>query len=64
MDINNVLTIVRVAGLENLMERLGGLDGMIEENGSNISYGEKQIISICRILLYKPKVELPPFIMY
>ncbi|VDN20694.1 unnamed protein product [Cylicostephanus goldi] len=38
------------------MARIGGLDGQIEESGKNLSFGERQIISICRVLLAQCKV--------
>ncbi|RCN26351.1 ABC transporter, ATP-binding protein [Ancylostoma caninum] len=55
---NQVANIARVAHLESLMTRIGGLDGQIEEGGKNLSFGERQIISICRVLLAKCKVVL------
>ncbi|CAJ0957137.1 unnamed protein product, partial [Mesorhabditis belari] len=53
-----VVRLVRNAGLENLIERVGGLDGEIAESGSNLSHGEKQIIALCRVLIRKPKIVL------
>ncbi|CAI4223347.1 unnamed protein product [Auanema sp. JU1783] len=44
--------------LDALLHRTGGLDGMIEEGGKNLSFGEKQVISICRLLLAEPKIVL------
>ncbi|KHJ92520.1 ABC transporter, ATP-binding protein [Oesophagostomum dentatum] len=55
---DQVANIARVARLESLMTRIGGLDGQIEESGKNLSFGERQIISICRVLLAKCKVVL------
>ena len=43
---------------ESVMTRIGGLDGQIEESGKNLSFGERQIISMCRVLLAKCKVRI------
>lgn len=42
--------------LGNWLERLGGLDAEILEAGANLSFGEKQIICVCRLVLSRPKV--------
>uniref|UniRef100_A0A0N5B681 ABC-type xenobiotic transporter n=1 Tax=Strongyloides papillosus TaxID=174720 RepID=A0A0N5B681_STREA len=46
------------AALENMLEEMNGLDGLIEENGLNLSYGQKQILACIRILLLNPKIVL------
>ncbi|KHN74317.1 Multidrug resistance-associated protein 7 [Toxocara canis] len=48
--------IAEIANFGSLIKRLGGIDGVIEEGGSNLSFGEKQIISICRLVLARPKI--------
>ncbi|PAV90039.1 hypothetical protein WR25_07660 [Diploscapter pachys] len=40
------------------MNRIGGLTGHLDEGGKNLSYGEKQLLSICRILLARPRIVL------
>ncbi|KAK6756631.1 hypothetical protein RB195_014823 [Necator americanus] len=55
---DQVASIARVTLLDSLMTRIGGLNGQIEESGKNVSFGERQIISICRILLARCKVVL------
>ncbi|KAF8382283.1 hypothetical protein PRIPAC_71425 [Pristionchus pacificus] len=57
-DRNAMAHLMRVAQLESLLQRIGGLDGEIEEGGKNLSAGEKQIVSLCRLLLTKPKIVL------
>ncbi|GMR59215.1 hypothetical protein PMAYCL1PPCAC_29410, partial [Pristionchus mayeri] len=57
-DRNAMVHLMRVAQLESLLHRIGGLDGEIEEGGKNLSAGEKQIVSLCRLLLTKPKIVL------
>lgn len=42
--------------LESWLEQCGGLDAEVMESGSNFSFGEKQIICLCRLILAKPKV--------
>uniref|UniRef100_A0A0N4ZSR3 ABC-type xenobiotic transporter n=1 Tax=Parastrongyloides trichosuri TaxID=131310 RepID=A0A0N4ZSR3_PARTI len=44
--------------LEDMLEEMNGIDGLIEENGSNLSYGQKQILACIRILLLHPKIVL------
>ncbi|KJH49297.1 ABC transporter, ATP-binding protein [Dictyocaulus viviparus] len=58
VDRNEVATMARAAQLESLITRIGGLEGQIEEGGKNLSFGERQIISICRVLLAKCKIVL------
>ncbi|KAJ1348139.1 Multidrug resistance-associated protein 7 [Parelaphostrongylus tenuis] len=55
---HQVANIARLASLDSLVTRIGGLDGHIEEGGKNLSFGERQIISICRVLLARAKVIL------
>ncbi|GMT11144.1 hypothetical protein PFISCL1PPCAC_2441, partial [Pristionchus fissidentatus] len=57
-DKNAMTHLMRVAQLESLLHRIGGLDGEIEEGGKNLSAGEKQIVSLVRLLLTKPKIVL------
>ncbi len=49
------------AGLNDLLQRSeaatgSGLDLNIDENGSNLSAGEKQLICICRSILRRNKI--------
>lgn len=46
-----VLLAINKAGLTNVLEHLGGLDGHIEENGRNLSGGEQQRIAIARAFI-------------
>ncbi|MFH4981071.1 hypothetical protein AB6A40_007780 [Gnathostoma spinigerum] len=48
--------LMRTPDFAGAIERLGGLDRIIEESGANISLGEKQVVSICRMFLTSPKV--------
>jgi len=45
-------------GLRSRVDRLGGLSGIIEEQGSNLSQGEKQLLCFARALLSKKKLIL------
>jgi ABC-type multidrug transport system fused ATPase/permease subunit len=52
-----VMTAVRMSLLEDLVAKLPeGLNTMVEEKGKNFSGGEKQRISICRLILRNPKI--------
>jgi ATP-binding cassette, subfamily C (CFTR/MRP), member 1 len=50
-----ILRLLKEAGLDDLIKR-GGVDLKIEENGSNLSSGEKQLLCICRAILRKSKL--------
>lgn len=52
---SEILRLLNEAGLEELLKR-GGLDLKIEEGGSNLSSGEKQLLCICRAILRKSKL--------
>jgi len=48
---------VKGAGLESFISsKVNGLDEVIEENGKNISGGERQRISIARAIIRKPDI--------
>uniref|UniRef100_A0AC35FY07 Uncharacterized protein n=1 Tax=Panagrolaimus sp. PS1159 TaxID=55785 RepID=A0AC35FY07_9BILA len=53
-----ILDIISQAGLRDWLNRVGGLDAEIAEGGANFSFGEKQIICLCRLILSKPKIVL------
>jgi ABC-type multidrug transport system fused ATPase/permease subunit len=54
---DEVMTAVRMSLLEDLVAKLPeGLNTMVEEKGKNFSGGEKQRISICRLILRNPKI--------
>ena len=50
-----IMRLLKEAGLDDLIKR-GGVDLKIEENGSNLSSGEKQLLCICRAILRKSKL--------
>ena len=49
------LALISVGG-ENILQRDGGIDGMVGESGSGFSAGEKQIISFARAMVRDPKI--------
>jgi len=52
-----IMEVVRMTLLEDLVKKLpNGLDTMVEEKGKNFSGGEKQRISICRLILRNPNI--------
>ncbi|CAI2360453.1 unnamed protein product [Moneuplotes crassus] len=56
---SELLDLVSQASLDKLVERdAKGLDQNIEEAGTNLSSGQKQLLCICRAILRKSKVVL------
>jgi ATP-binding cassette subfamily B protein len=54
---SEVLGIIETLGLMPFIERMpAGLDMEIAERGANLSVGERQFISLSRIILYDPRV--------
>lgn len=52
-----IMEVVRMTLLDELVKKLpSGLDTMVEEKGKNFSGGEKQRISICRLILRNPNI--------
>lgn len=52
-----IMSAVKTTLLEELVNKLPqGLDTMVEEKGKNFSGGEKQRISICRLILRNPNI--------
>lgn len=49
------LALISVGG-ENILQRDGGIDGIVGESGSGFSAGEKQIISFARAMVRDPKI--------
>jgi ATP-binding cassette subfamily B protein len=45
-------------GAEELVTRLGGLEGRLAERGGNVSAGERQLLAFARVLAYEPAVLL------
>ncbi|HAQ62460.1 TPA: hypothetical protein DCR49_10765 [Candidatus Delongbacteria bacterium] len=54
---DEIMEVVRMTLLDELVKKLpNGLDTMVEEKGKNFSGGEKQRISICRLILRNPNI--------
>ena len=52
-----IMSVCRECCLEKTISRLsGGLDTMMDENGANLSTGERERVNIARALLVKPKI--------
>ncbi|MEF8794659.1 ABC transporter transmembrane domain-containing protein [Thiohalorhabdus sp.] len=50
--------VARKAGLGDLLERLGGLDGALAEGGRDLSARERSALSLSRLLLAQPQLVL------
>ncbi|XP_075591130.1 putative export ATP-binding/permease protein RC1073 [Dermatophagoides farinae] len=55
---NDIDKVVNSLELQSLVKKIGGYDAIIEENGSNLSGGEKQLLSIIRCALKNPSIVL------
>lgn len=51
-----VLACARAVRAHNIIERLGGLDHVLEEGGRTLSTGERQLISFARALVVNPPI--------
>jgi ATP-binding cassette subfamily B protein len=51
-----LLEAIRLARADEVVARLGGLDGKVEHKGANLSAGEGQLLSMARALVYDPPV--------
>lgn len=47
---------IRVAQADDLVARLGGLDGVLHHRGGNLSVGEAQLLAFARVLVHDPPV--------
>ena len=47
---------LRAVGVDDVVDRLGGLDGIIHERGSTISAGERQLLALARTFVSQPRV--------
>ena len=47
---------LRAVGVDEVVDRLGGLDGIIHERGATISAGERQLLALARTFVSQPRV--------
>ena len=47
---------LRAVGIDEVVERLGGLDGVVHERGSTLSAGERQLLALARAFVSQPRV--------
>jgi ATP-binding cassette subfamily B protein len=56
IDDDRMLDAMRVAGAEEVVEELGGLDGVVGDRGLTVSGGQRQRVSLARALVAHPRV--------
>ena len=47
---------LRAVGVEDVVDRLGGLDGVVHERGATLSAGERQLLALARAFVSQPRV--------
>lgn len=52
----NLEEIIRISCIDDIIERIGGIQGYITESGSNLSGGQRQRIEIARLLYQGSKI--------
>lgn len=56
-DDKKILSIATLTGFTTILSRMSdGLDTILDERGSNLSLGERQILSVTRTLLQEPEI--------
>ncbi len=51
-----LLKLIERSGCAQVVDRLGGLQGSIEERGKNLSAGERQLLCLARALVQQPAI--------
>lgn len=53
---SDLRTALQAIGVEDLADRLGGLDAAIHERGATLSAGERQLLALARAFVSEPRV--------
>lgn len=48
--------VLEIVGADDLVARLGGVEGIIQERGATLSSGERQLLALARVFVMQPRV--------
>lgn len=48
--------VLEIVGADDLVARLGGVEGVIQERGATLSSGERQLLALARVFVMQPRV--------
>jgi len=51
-----LIDALRAVGIDDLVDRLGGLDAQVHERGASLSAGERQLLALARAFVARPRV--------
>ncbi|MDE0269236.1 MAG: ABC transporter ATP-binding protein [Acidimicrobiaceae bacterium] len=53
---SELLEVLEIVGADDLVARLGGVEGIIQERGATLSSGERQLLALARVCVMQPRV--------
>jgi len=55
-DADELLAALAAVGIDDVIDRLGGLDAPVHERGASLSAGERQLLALARAFVARPRV--------